>query len=114
MPGRGCWDTLPILDYSRRSMQVPVGEAGAGPYALAAGPDGALWVTLVHSGEIARVTVDGQVDVHSLGAPESRPSLITAARDGALWFTRAGDDKIGRITTAGEATAFALPAGSQP
>ena len=35
-------------------------------------------------------------------------------RDGALWFTRTGDAQIGRITTAGEATAFALPAGSQP
>jgi virginiamycin B lyase len=55
-------------------MQVPVGAPGAGPYALASGPDGALWVTLVHSGEIARVSVDGTVAVHALGAPKSRPS----------------------------------------
>ena len=48
---------------SRRPMRVPVGATGAGPYALAAGPDDALWVTLVHSGEIARVGVDGSVDV---------------------------------------------------
>ena len=42
-------------------MQIPVGGADAGPYGLTAGPDGALWVTLIHSGEIARVTLDAQV-----------------------------------------------------
>jgi virginiamycin B lyase len=35
-----------------------------GPYALAAGPDGAMWVTLVHSGAIARVTNGGDVTVY--------------------------------------------------
>ena len=81
-------------------MQV---ELGGGPYALAAGPDGALWVTLVHGGEIARVTARGQVERFEAG---SRPSIITAGPDGALWFTRA--DAIVRMTTGGEQTAFAL------
>ena len=85
----------------------------AGPYALAAGPDGALWVTLVHSGSIARVTVGGDVTVYPV-APECRPSIITAGPDGALWFTRTGDDRIGRITTAGELTTFELAEGSGP
>ncbi len=40
-------------------MEVPL---GSGPYALAAGPDGALWATLVHAGQIARVSVDGEAD----------------------------------------------------
>ena len=81
-------------------MQV---ELGGGPYALTAGPDGALWVTLVHGGEIARVTVDGEVTRFDAGV---RPSIITAGPDGALWFTRA--DAIVRITTGGEQTAFAV------
>ena len=79
-------------------MEVPL---GSGPYALAAGPDGALWVTLVHTGQIARVGVDGETETHDLGAPGCRPSIIVAGSDGALWFTRGGDDRIGRITTTG-------------
>ena len=76
-----------------------VREIGGGPYALAAGPDGAMWVTLVHEGAIARVGSDGAVDRFPVAAG-SRPSLITAGPDGALWFTRNGDDRIGRISTA--------------
>ena len=67
-------------------LEVPV---DGGPYAVAAGPDGAMWVTLVHGGAVARVTNSGALSTFAV-APDSRPSLITAARDGALWFTRAG------------------------
>jgi virginiamycin B lyase len=84
-----------------------------GPYALAAGPDGAMWATLAHGGSIARVTTGGDVTVYSVG-PQSRPSIITAGPDGAMWFTRTGDDRVGRITTAGELTAFQLEEGSGP
>ena len=87
-------------------LEVPV---AGGPYALAAGSDGAMWVTLVHSGEIARVTDSGGLDVYPV-APQSKPSIIVAGPDGALWFTRAGDDRIGRITTGGELSAFELTA----
>ena len=34
-------------------LEVPV---DGGPYAVTAGPDGAMWVTLVHAGAVARVT----------------------------------------------------------
>lgn len=76
-----------------------------GPYALAAGSDGAMWVTLVHAGAVARVGGDGALDVHPVAA-EARPSLITEGPDGALWFTRAGDDRIGRITSDGDQNAY--------
>lgn len=79
------------------SKALKVGLDG-GPYALAAGPDGAMWVTLAHSGEIARVTETGEVAVYPV-APQARPSIIAAGPDGAMWFTRAGDDRIGRITS---------------
>jgi virginiamycin B lyase len=91
-----------------------VGEAGAGPYGTAAGPDGAVWVTLVHGGAIARVMPGGDVEVFPLGAPDARPSLICAGRDGALWFTRSGDDRIGRIAVDGSLTSYALAEGSAP
>ena len=71
-----------------------------------------MWVTLVHSGSIARVTTGGDVTVYPVG-PQSRPSIITAGPDGAMWFTRTGDDRIGRITTAGELTAFELAGGQR-
>ena len=61
-----------------------------GPYALAAGSDGAMWVTLVHGGAIARVSPEGALRVFPV-ATDAKPSLIAAGPDGALWFTRAGD-----------------------
>lgn len=88
-------------------------EVDGGPYALAAGRDGAMWVTLVHSGEIARIAADGGVTRYAV-APQSRPSVITAGPDGAMWFTRSGDDRIGRITMSGELSEFELAGGSAP
>lgn len=86
-------------------------DAESGPYGISAGADGALWLTLVHSGEIARMTVDGVVERYPAG---SRPTIIAAGVDEALWFTRSGDDHIGRITTGGVMSEFALPSGSGP
>jgi virginiamycin B lyase len=78
-------------------------ELAGGPYAVAAGPDGAVWVTLVHGDRIARVTVEGEVTTFDAG---TRPTLITPGPDGALWFTRA--DAVVRMTTGGELTVFEL------
>ena len=91
-----------------RALTVPL---DGGPYALTVGPDGAMWVTLVHSGHIARVPASGSaadVALYPVG-PDTRPSIITTGPDGALWFTRTGDDRIGRITVTGEMRAFDLP-----
>ena len=88
-------------------------QRDGGPYALAAGSDGAMWVTLVHGGAIARVSSAGEVTTYSVGEC-ARPSIIAAGPDGALWFTCSGDDRIGRITTAGELSSFELPEGSAP
>ena len=77
---------------------VPVGADGSGPYAVTTGPDGALWVTLIHAGQIARVSLDGTVRVHPLDSPTCQPAQLTVGPDKALWFTRSGD-AIGRITT---------------
>jgi len=41
--------------------QVPVGASDAGPYAITNGPDSALWITLVHAGQIARLDRAGRL-----------------------------------------------------
>jgi len=88
------------------SRALKVGVDG-GPYALALGPDEAMWVTLVHAGAIARVTDGGDVTVYPVDA-RSRPSIIAAGPDGAMWFTEFNADQIGRITTAGQIKEFAI------
>lgn len=52
----------------------------AGPYGIAAGPDGALWLTLVHRGSVARLTLDGAFEEYALDAADCRPTVIAAAR----------------------------------
>ncbi|CAN5572612.1 virginiamycin B lyase [soil metagenome] len=84
-----------------------------GPYALAPASDGAMWVTLVHSGEVARITETGELTTFPV-APDSKPSIITAGPDGAMWFTCPGADRIGRITAAGDLRLIELPYGSAP
>jgi virginiamycin B lyase len=94
--------------------QLPVGAVGAGPYAITTGPDDALWITLLHAGQIARLEICGRLDIYQLNSATCRPAQITAGPDGALWFTRTGDDRIGRITTSGHATSFPIAPGSAP
>ena len=88
-----------------------------GPYALACAPDGAMWVTLVHSGEVARIDPEGapgaQVTTFPV-APGSKPSIITAGPDGAMWFTCSGTDQIGRITALGDLKLIELTSDSAP
>src|SRR5215470_10970832 len=97
------------MSSTSRVIELPAGGPDVGPYGITAGPDGALWLTLVHSGEIARLTIDGELDRYPVGSAECGPAVITAGPDRALWFTRSADHHIGRITTDGTLTAFALP-----
>ncbi|TDC13306.1 virginiamycin B lyase, partial [Streptomyces sp. 8K308] len=85
---------------------ITVSEPAAGPYGITVGPDGAVWFTLVHAGELGRLAPDGRVDRFPVGAG---PSLITTGQDGALWFSLNQANAIGRITASGEVTTFPLP-----
>jgi virginiamycin B lyase len=89
-------------------------SSGVTPQALglAAGSDGALWVTCPNTSQIARITTSGQVTTYALPASYS-PGAIAPGPDGALWFLEnATASAIGRITTAGVITQFPLPASS--
>jgi virginiamycin B lyase len=92
-----------------------VASDGAGPYGVTTGPDGALWLTLVHSGQISRIGPDDEVTTHTLDAAGCGPSVISGpfgiatGPDGALWFTEMTTDTIGQIGDSDVTTEFALP-----
>lgn len=81
----------------------------AGPFGVAVGPDGNVWVTELDGGRIARVSppgtltefgprgavtgVNGGVPAHALGGPEG----IVAGPGGALWFSLHDTGGVGRI-----------------
>jgi virginiamycin B lyase len=93
--------------------RIPVGAPGAGPYAVAVDAAGAAWVTLVHSGQVARLRPEGPPELHDLGNPAARPSLLAVGADGAVWVTRGGDDRIDRIDHL-DGTRRSFPVGGGP
>ncbi len=63
------------------------------PYGIAVTDDGAVWVTMVHSGAVMRLTPDGTHTRYPVGQA-SRPSVVTAGHGGSAWFTRTEDDRV--------------------
>ena len=53
--------------------EIPVADHGAGPYHITTGPDQALWLTLIHSGQVARLSPGGDLDSYQAGPP--RPAV---------------------------------------
>jgi len=82
---------------------------GFSPYAIAAGPDGALWFT-GSSGTIGRMSTAGTFSQFPLPAT-GFPLAIVAAPDGALW-SQIGDDQVARVTTSGSATEYSIDDGA--
>jgi len=88
----------PITEY-------PVPTARSTPFAITAGPDGALWFTESASGKVGRITLSGAVtEFPGDGALGS----IVSGPDGALWFTTCCGP-IGRLTTSGIFTQYPIP-----
>jgi streptogramin lyase len=88
--------------------EYPLPQAGDQPFAVAAGPDGALWFT-DYLGQIGRITTSGTVTSEvptptntADGYLEVGPDSIAAGPDGAMWFIEPG--KIGRIPTGATVT----------
>ncbi len=86
------------------------------PYAITAGPDGALWFTEVGCtlcspvvpSKIGRITTSGQItSFHPVVASPVLTSIVSGP-DGALWFVDQDDGQIGRITTAGTSMLYSL------
>ncbi|MGP8100102.1 MAG: hypothetical protein ACLQHL_04945, partial [Candidatus Cybelea sp.] len=81
-----------------------VSTEGSSFVGIAAGPDGALWITDYYNWQIVRMTTGGTFSTFPL---TTAPIGITVGPDKALWFTESG--AIGRITTKGAVTIY--PAG---
>ncbi len=80
-------------------------EASPAFEGIAAGSDGALWLTEWGDAQIVRLTTTGQFTTFPLGDEE--PLGITNGPDGALWFAADGfHPAIGRITTQGKITNY--------
>jgi len=84
-------------------------SANAGPFGIASGSDGNLWVTERGVNKIGRMTPSGMATEYSLPTPNAQPQAITAGLDGNLWFVEYAVSKIGKITTAGTVTEYAMP-----
>jgi len=82
------------------------------PYAMASGPDGALWFIEANAHSIGRITTGGTIAEFPLPHVDifdSQPGLATGS-DNALWFPELGPyPRMGRITTSGSLTEFPLP-----
>ena len=100
---------------SGRSGQQPAIPARF-PYAIARGPDAALWFTEQVAGRIGRIAPGGAIREYSLPTPRSGPSGIVLGPDGALWFAEQYADRIGRLEPrAGNVREYVLPGrGFQP
>lgn len=81
-------------------MRVTEHEVGPGAYGVGIAADGAVWTSLVPSGELVRLDPDGTSARIELGSPESRPMVLTNGTDGDLWFSR-GDGFLGHVDRAG-------------
>jgi streptogramin lyase len=74
--------------------------------AIAAGPEGDLWVTYPQNNGIGRITTKGVVS-NFINPRIVRPAAIAAGPDGALWFIES--NAIGRMTTTGQLTSYPVP-----
>jgi virginiamycin B lyase len=72
-----------------------------GPYAIAAGSDGALWFTQFSSHGIGRISVDGRITLQAPLPSTLFPYGIAAGSDGAMWFVSQGVSSVSRIDAAG-------------
>lgn len=83
------------------------------PYGIAVTDDGAVWVTMVHSGAAMRLAADGTHTQYPVGQA-SRPSVVTAGHGGSAWFTRTEDDRVSVIASDGSMETYDLDASSGP
>jgi virginiamycin B lyase len=79
------------------------------PQAIAAGPDGNIWITETNANKIARMTTGGRVTEFTIPTAAANPNAIISGNVDTLWFNEVGKNKIARITTSGGITEYQLP-----
>ncbi len=98
----------PLVSTNGTITEYPIPTGNAGPWGIAAGPDGNLWFTEYGYGanKIGKITPSGTITEYPLPTDSVYPYGIAAGPDGNLWFTEGGfyGDKIGKITPGGTIT----------
>ena len=68
----------------------PVPFAGSAQWGIAAGPDGAMWLTEFQGEKIGRITMKGDIPEFSTPGAAAVPAGIAVGADGAMWFAEQG------------------------
>jgi streptogramin lyase len=76
--------------------------------ALAAGPDGNIWITDPVGERLLRVKPDGSMTQFSL-SKTGDPVAISGGPDGNIWYVDDVLNTVSRVTPAGKITAFKIP-----
>src|SRR6266704_3248674 len=106
--------------YLSRFRELPIPRPGGTPYALAVGPDGAVWFTEAEcTSGIGRLSRAGEWQHWPItGDCRSQPLGITTGPDGNLWLAASSPQSkpfIAKIATDGtELAEYQLPSGEQP
>src|SRR6185503_18318904 len=105
MPLRLCLALLAVVAFPKPGdiVEFELASEGHRPQAIAAGPDGNLWVTEVIRHKIVRVTPAGQIT--EFPVPSKAVGVlqgIAAGPDGAIWFTSREENMIRRISPTGQ------------
>jgi virginiamycin B lyase len=75
-----------------------LGNVGAVPIYLSAGPDGAMWCTELVGNAIARITTEGNVEEYPIPTGNSRPIAILPSPDRRfMWFSEEAGNKVARV-----------------
>jgi virginiamycin B lyase len=86
---------------------------GSHPHDVAPAPDGSVWYTSQHSGELGRLDPQTGETHHIRLGPGSAPHGVIVGPDGAPWITDGGLNAIVRVDPETEAVqTFPLPGGS--
>ncbi len=98
-----------VSNYTVPQAAGPRGPVSPGPWNIAKGPDGNMWVVATGTAEVLKVAPNGSFTVYPMPSPSYRLQGIVVGSDGNLWFAEAGNNSIGMITTAGVITSYRLP-----
>jgi virginiamycin B lyase len=86
----------------------------SGPYGMAVGPDGNIWLTDAGTDTVNSFNPSNGAGVFNLFISGSSLIDIVAGSDGAMWVTDANLEGVDRVTTTNTLTQYQLPSGGSP
>ena len=77
--------------------EFTIPTASSNPQFIVAGPDQALWFSMLNTASIGRMTLSGQFSSFLTPTAGSKPYAMVVGIDGTIWFQDELGTKIGRI-----------------